>query len=67
MQTKEQVTEAICVEHYTALPPSMPNKWITCHQPITLEDNIMVMEASMTAEAWGQPGESKCSGRELVG
>lgn len=36
--------ESVCVEHYVALLPYKPKRWVTCHQLQTLEDAILLME-----------------------
>lgn len=46
-----QVTKVVCVEPYVALLPNKPKQWVTCHQPQTLEDAILLMEAYLSAEA----------------
>lgn len=51
VSTKEQIIEGICVEHYTAVLPFKPKNWVACHQPATLEDAIVLIEAYMSAKA----------------
>lgn len=31
--TKDEIVEAICMEHYVALLPFKPKHWMICHQP----------------------------------
>lgn len=50
-QTKEQVIKAILVEHFTMILPFKRKNWVLCHQPDTLEEVIMLMEAYASAEA----------------
>lgn len=42
--------EAIYIEHCTALLP-FKLKWVTCHQPSTVEDAIGLMNTYMSMEA----------------
>lgn len=38
-------------EHYTALLPFKQKKWVACHQPSTLAEAIVLMQAYMLAKA----------------
>lgn len=49
--TKEQILEAVVVEHYTAILPLKPKNWVLCHQPGTLEEATALMEAYTSVEA----------------
>lgn len=42
-QSKEQIVEAVLVEHFTAILPFKPKNWVLCHQPNTSEEAIMLM------------------------
>lgn len=54
-RTSEEVAEEMCVEHFIALLPFKPKRWVTknifAYQPRTLEDTILLMEAYTVAEA----------------
>lgn len=47
----EQVEEDACVQHYVALLPYKPKRWVTCHQLQTLDNAVLLMEAYTSAEA----------------
>lgn len=47
----EEVAEEVCIEHFVALLPLKPKRWVTCHQPRALEDAILLMEEHMSTEA----------------
>lgn len=49
-RTPEEVMESVCKEHYLALLPYKLKWWVTCHQPPTLEEAILLLEAYMSAE-----------------
>lgn len=36
------------MEHYVALLPYKPKRWVTCHHPQTLEYTILLIEAYMS-------------------
>lgn len=50
-QTKEQIVEALMIEHYTTLLPFKPKNWVLCHNPSTLEKMIALMEAYASVKA----------------
>lgn len=50
-RTKEQVVESVLIEHFMPILPFKPKNWVLCHQPATLEEAIMLMEAYMSVEA----------------
>lgn len=49
--TATEVVEDVCMEYYVALLSYKPKRWVTCHQPQSLEDAVLMMEAYMAAEA----------------
>lgn len=51
IQTAEQIVEAIVVEHYMSILLFKPKNWVLCHQPATLEEAIVLMEAYTSAKA----------------
>lgn len=50
-RTKEQVVESVLVKHFMAILLFKPKNWVLCHQPATLEEAVMLMEAYTSAEA----------------
>lgn len=48
---KEQIVEALMMDHYTALHSFKFKTWVLCHKPATLEEAIGLMEAYTLAEA----------------
>lgn len=55
------------VEHFTATLPFKPKNWVLCHQPQSLEEAVMLMEAYGSAEvglylipkSWKRKGEGR--------
>lgn len=47
----KEVAEDVCVEHFVAILPYKPKRWVTCHQPHTMKDAVLLMEAYMLAKA----------------
>lgn len=45
-----QVAEAVLVEHYIAILPFKPKKWVMGHQLTTLEKALALMEAYASAK-----------------
>lgn len=46
----EQTVKAVMVETFPSILLFIPNNWVLCHQPSTLEGAIVVMEAYASAE-----------------
>lgn len=53
--TKEQIVEAVMVEHYTAIFPFKPKNWVLYHQLRTLEEAITLMEVYVFTMAGHYP------------
>lgn len=70
MWTAQQIAEAIMVEQYTTILPFKLKNWVLCHQPSTLKEAIILMEAYILAEtghylilkAWRVKAEPTCWG-----
>lgn len=45
VQTASQVIEQEMVQHYMSVLPLKPKNWVMCHQPTTLEEAMVLMEA----------------------
>lgn len=51
IQTTPQVAEAIRVEHYISILPFKSKNWLMRHQPSTMEEGVVLMEAYASVEA----------------
>lgn len=49
--TKEQIVEAVLVEHFTPILPFNPKSWLLCPQPAKLEEAVIMMEAYACIDA----------------
>lgn len=65
--TAKEVAKDVCAEHYVALLPYKPKHCVTCHQPRTLKDAVLLMEVYMSAEAGVPQKETGGEGRTEQG
>lgn len=49
-QTNQQVVKVFLVEHFTTILPFKHKNWVFCHQTVTLEEAMMLMEAYSSAK-----------------
>lgn len=58
-----QVVEAMLLEHYIAILPFKPKTWVMCHQPETLEEAVVLIEAYASTEAGAYLIPKSCQGQ----
>lgn len=83
VKTVSEMAEVVMLEHYSSILPFKPKNWMMCHQPSTLEEAMVLIEAHTLTEAgaylfprfcryaaekgWTDLGRKKIPGATLLG